>query len=104
MKARRVHPRYPVGEFGFLKPLEWESLIGKREARIVNASGGGLALQLDEAVPVGIEVRVVMTSGKYLGKTTYCRKLGDVFIVGIAAHGSTASIPKRGSASKKRAS
>lgn len=103
MKERRAHPRYPVGECGKLKPLEWESLIGQREVKIVNVSDGGLGLQLDQAVPVGMAVRVVLGSGSYLGKIAYCRVMGNVFIAGVAVQTSTASVPRRNAESKKAA-
>lgn len=95
MRERRVHQRYPVGECGKLKPLEWESLVGQRSVKIVNVSDGGLGLQLDQSVPVGMAVRVEIGKGSYLGKIMYCKLMGNVFVAGVAVHTSTASVPRR---------
>ncbi len=103
MNERRAHTRYPVGERGKLKPLEWESLIGQREVKIVNVSDGGLGIQLDQAVPVGMAVRVELGRGSYLGKIAYCRVKGNAFIAGVAAQTSTASVPRRSAESKQAA-
>lgn len=95
MKERRMHPRYPAGECGKLKPLEWESLVGERNVKVVNVSDGGLGLQLDHSVPVGMAVRVEIGKGSYLGKVMYCKVMGNVFLVGVAVHTSTAGVPRR---------
>jgi hypothetical protein len=103
MKERRAHPRYPVGECGKLKPLEWESLIGQRDVKVVNVSDGGLGLQLDHSIPVGIAVRVLVGKGSYLGKIAYCRASGNAFVAGVAVQSGTAGIPRRTAEGKKPA-
>lgn len=95
MKERRAHPRFPVGECGKLKPLEWESLIGQRNIKIVNVSDGGLGLQLDQSVPVGMAVRVELGKGSYLGRIAYCRGMGNVFVAGVSVQTNTANVPRR---------
>jgi hypothetical protein len=95
MIERRAHPRFTVGEVGILRPLEWESLLGPRKALVLNVSDGGLGVEIDQSIPVGIEVRVFMEAGSYLGKVAYCKPNGNKFVVGISAHSSTVKVPRR---------
>ena len=100
MRERRVHPRYPVGEYGQLRPLEWADMIGIRRAHVVDVSDGGLGVQIDQSIPVGISVRVQLKSGSYLGKVAYCRSAGAVFVAGIAVSGSTRNVSRRSEAAQ----
>jgi hypothetical protein len=52
---------------------------------VLNVSEGGLGIRLDEPVPVGIEVKVVIGDFTFTGSVVYCRRVGDSFHAGIAA-------------------
>lgn len=92
---RRRAPRFAVGEVGVLRSLEWQGLLPPCKARVVDVSDSGMRIETEHSVPEGIEVRILMRSGSYLGKVVYCHPNASVFTVGIAAHSSTGSVPRR---------
>jgi len=78
---RRSVPRYPANEPARVTVLgdTNRALAG----RMVNLSGRGMRLLLDQDVPVGVPVRVDVDGTILLGEVCYCAMEGNSYCVGI---------------------
>lgn len=78
---QRAEPRLATNQevrFTVLGPRPSESV-----ARIVNASGAGVRLELDRAVKPGTPVKIEYDDTLLLGETCYCQRSGEAFAVGV---------------------
>lgn len=80
---RRAHPRYHVGECGYLELVGERVKPRRREVYIADISGGGLGLHLEHALPDGATVKVVLTKCTITGVVVHCRPNDGGFIAGI---------------------
>lgn len=62
-------------------------------ARVVNTSGTGLGLTLEEAVPPGASVRVDCGNALFLGEVRYCRPCGGGFSAGLQVEHALYNLP-----------
>jgi hypothetical protein len=100
VKDLREHRRYAVAET-FLR-VTWLDTNGdmkvEHDARPIDISETGMAIQLPEAALVLSQVRMETGSGELLGhgKVRYCRPMGSKYIVGIEFTGSLRWQPPEG--------
>jgi hypothetical protein len=63
------------------------TLLGTQEstftARVVNASGRGLALEIDEPVPAGTALRIRFEDSVILAEAVYCRSGPGAYLIGV---------------------
>jgi hypothetical protein len=80
MEQRR-EPRFEIDQ-----PVA-VTLLGGREiplrARVKNASGRGVALEVDAPVSPGTALKIVLDDAVVLGEAVYCRKSGSSHLIGV---------------------
>lgn len=82
---RRAHPRYRVGECGYIETHGKGAFRGRQEVYIADISRGGLGLRLDREIPPGAAVRVTLTNCTVDGVVVHCRLDDQGYIAGIRA-------------------
>ena len=78
---QRCETRYGSGQ------RVWATIFGKPDvrvpARIRNASGRGLGLEVEMAIPAGAALKIEVLDGFLLGEAIYCHAEGPAFYVGV---------------------
>lgn len=79
--GKRTEPRWQSEQPARLTVLGPD---GKQLAcRIVNVSGRGMGITVDEAIRAGTSVKVECDDALLLGETCYCRPAGGKFAIGL---------------------
>jgi hypothetical protein len=84
-KDRRAHPRYHVGECGYLELKVDEDAICKHEVYVADISRGGVGLFLECPVAVNTAVRVTLSKCTIDGIVAHCREDDGGWIAGLKA-------------------
>ncbi len=81
MEQRR-EPRFQIDQ-----PIHL-SILGTGEkrvqARVRNASGRGLGLEVAEAIPAGTALKIEVADDLYLAEAVFCRRDESAYFVGVA--------------------
>jgi hypothetical protein len=80
---RRKYPRIPVSENAVLSLLDGPDAGRAFDVQIVNVSGNGIGLLVDNEVRKGADVRILAANHMIIGKVAYCRPEGGVYSVGV---------------------
>lgn len=86
LKDRREHPRFHVGECGYIELRVGADAICRHEVYIADISRGGLGLYLECPLAVDTPVRITLSKCTVDGSVAHCREEETGFIAGIRAH------------------
>ncbi len=63
------------------------TVLGEHEtqqnARICNASGRGLAIEAEAAIPTGTALKIELDDAILLGEAVYCKAVGGSYLLGV---------------------
>jgi len=63
------------------------TVLGEHEthqnARIRNASGRGLAIETEAAIPTGTALKIELDDAILLGEAVYCKAVGGCYLLGV---------------------
>ncbi len=85
-RDRREHPRFHIGECGYIELRVGEGAICKHEVYVADISRGGLGLYLECPLAVNTLVRITLSKCAVDGVVAHCREEETGFIAGIKAH------------------